>query len=119
MLHQCHDAPTAGHPGKNGTLELVNHYYWWPGISWFVKKYIAGCDHCQRYKQVAHPLAKLHLLTVLLAPWVVVRVDKVTGLPECERYNAIVTYIDLYSKQAHFIPTTTDVDMAGIANLHY
>ena len=119
VLCQCHDAPTTGHPGKNGTLELINRYYWWPGMSRFVEKYVAGCDRCQRYKQAAHPPAKLHPLPVPQAPWVVVGVDKVTGLPDCEGYDAIITYIDLYAKQAHFIPSTTDVDAAGIANLHY
>ena len=49
VLCQCHDAPTTGHPGKNGTLELINRYYWWPGMSRFVEKYVAGCDRCQRY----------------------------------------------------------------------
>jgi hypothetical protein len=30
VVKQCHNAITAGHPGKNGTIELVSCYYWWP-----------------------------------------------------------------------------------------
>ena len=43
----------------------------------------------------------------------------VTGLPLSNGYDAIVTYVDLYGKQAHFVPTTTTVDAAGIADIHY
>jgi hypothetical protein len=27
VVKSCHDAVHAGHPGKNGTIELVSHYY--------------------------------------------------------------------------------------------
>jgi hypothetical protein len=30
VVKQCHDSVTAGHPSKNGTIELVSRYYWWP-----------------------------------------------------------------------------------------
>ena len=36
VLQTCHDNLTAGHPGKNGTLELVGRHYWWPRMAAFV-----------------------------------------------------------------------------------
>ena len=84
-----------------------------------MEKYVAGCDHCQRYKQASHTPAKLHPLQVPQGPWTVIGVDAVTGLPKCKGYDAIITYIDLYGKQAHFLPSTTDVDASGIIDLHY
>ena len=36
-----------------------------------------------------------------------------------EGYNAIVVYIDHYSKQVHVIPTTSEVDTEGIMDIHY
>lgn len=30
VVQQCHDSPTAGHPGIHGTLALVDSHYWWP-----------------------------------------------------------------------------------------
>ena len=30
IVYLCHDTLTAGHPGRNGTLELVSRLYWWP-----------------------------------------------------------------------------------------
>ena len=45
-------------------------------------------------------------------------VDLITGLPTSKGYDAICTYVDLYTKQAHFIPTHETVDTSGIADLH-
>ena len=46
-------------------------------------------------------------------------VDLITGLPRIKGYNAIIVYTDHYSKQVHVLPTTTEVDADGIAELHY
>jgi hypothetical protein len=46
-------------------------------------------------------------------------VDLITGLPQIGKYDAIVVYIDHYSKQVHVLPTTSDVDAEGIADIHY
>ena len=45
--------------------------------------------------------------------------DLVTGLPLVNGYDAIAVYIDHYSKQVHVVPTTSEVDAEGIANIHH
>ena len=50
IVHNHHDSPVAGHPGRWKTLELVSRNYWWPGISRYVAKYVKGCDRCNRTK---------------------------------------------------------------------
>ena len=50
IVQMHHDLPSAGHPGRWKTYELVSRNYWWPGMSIFVKKYVTGCDMCQRMK---------------------------------------------------------------------
>ena len=119
IVQQCHDAPTAGHLGKHGTLELVSRLYWWPGISGFVEKYVLGCDQCQRYKAAAHPRATLQPHEVPEAPWTVIGVDLITGLPPSKGKNVIATYVDLYSKQVHLVATTDTVTADSIGDLHY
>ena len=32
LISAFHDAPAAGHPGQQRTLELVSRHYHWPGI---------------------------------------------------------------------------------------
>ena len=119
ILKLCHDSVTTGHPGRRGTLELVSRLYWWPGITTFVNKYVAGCEHCQRYKPARHPRATLQPHEVPAGPWQTVGVDLITGLPLVDGYDAIVVYIDHYSKQVHAIPTTSEVDADGVAEIHY
>jgi hypothetical protein len=119
IVSLCHNSPSAGHPGRRGTLELVNRFYWWPGRTAFVSKYVAGCDTCQRCKPARHPRSVLQPHDVPEGPWQTVGVDLITGLPPVGGYDAIVVYIDHYSKQVHVIPTTTEVDAEGIADIHY
>jgi len=42
-----HDSLPEGHPGHLKTLELIRRNYWWPGMTVFIKNYIAGCAICQ------------------------------------------------------------------------
>jgi hypothetical protein len=51
VVKTCHDSVTTGHPGKNGTIELVSRYYWWPRMGGFITAYVEGCDKCQRYRR--------------------------------------------------------------------
>ena len=123
ILKECHDSRTAGHPGRDCTLELVSRHYWWPLMRSFVDQYVRGCDQCQRFKSAPHPRTDPLPIAVPEGPWQVIGVDLVTGLPKSEgldgnKYNAIATYVDLHSKAAHFVLTTEQVDAEGIANIH-
>ena len=119
IVQICHDSSTAGHPGRRGTQELVSRLYWWPGLTMFVKRYVSGCDTCQRCKPAQHPRATLQPHDVPDGPWQTMGVDLVTGLPRVNGYDAIAVYIDHYSKQVHAIPTTSEVDADGMADIHY
>jgi hypothetical protein len=119
IVSLCHDSVSTGHPGRRGTLELVSQLYWWPGMTTFVHKYVAGCDACQRCKPAHHPRSTLQPHDVPDGPWQTVGINLVTGLPRVGRYDAIAVNIDHYSKQVHAIPTTSDVDADGIADIHY
>ena len=113
-----HDSLTAGHPGRNETLEAVTCLYWWPGMSSFIAKYVAGCETCQQMKPAAHPTAPLQLHDVPEGPWQMIRVDLITGLPKSKGFDVIAVYVDHYTKQCHAIPVKGTIDAAGIADLH-
>jgi len=58
QLH--HDTLIVGHGGQWKIVELVTRNYWWPGITKEVKRYVEGCDQCQRMKNRAEmPAGKL------------------------------------------------------------
>ena len=39
-----------GHPGINQTINLVQQYYWWPGLHHDAQHYVKGCAECQQNK---------------------------------------------------------------------
>ena len=61
-----HNIPAVGHGKRWKTVELVMRNYWWPGVTRDVRKYVKGCDLCQRIKNRTEELAgKLKLSEVL------------------------------------------------------
>ena len=61
-----HDVLAVGHGGQWKTTKLVTRNYWWPGVTRDVKRYMEGCDLCQRIKNRTEEVAgKLKLSKVL------------------------------------------------------
>src|SRR5258708_32889318 len=50
LVHAHHSTAVAGHLGRWKTLELVLRNYWWPGLSRYITKFVAGCDACNWMK---------------------------------------------------------------------
>jgi hypothetical protein len=119
IVRQCHDDATAGHPGLHGTLDLVDTHYWWPKMRSFVEKFVEGCDVCARKKLQRHPRAVTEPLAVPQGLWEEVGVDLITQLPESNGYDAILVATDLYGKQIHAIPCTSDINAEGVVDLFY
>ena len=87
-------------------------------MSVYVEKYVSGCDKCQRTKNRNQPThGLLQPNSVPTAPWQIISCDLITQLPKSSGYDAIFVVVDRLTKQAHFIPTTSNVDSPGIANL--
>ena len=45
-----HDVLVVEHGGRWKIIELVTRNYWWPGVIRDMRKYMNGCDMCQRMK---------------------------------------------------------------------
>ena len=113
VVRQCHDDPTAGHPGLHGTLDLVNTHFWWPTMWSFVEKYVDRCDTCAWKKLHQHPCAVTQLLDVPGGPWEEVGVDLITQLPESHGYDAI--FVAPTSSQSKSIPFPAKVTSQPMA----
>ena len=50
ILHECHDAPSSGHLGRDKTFLRVSEEFWWPHLYRWVANYIRSCEECQRIK---------------------------------------------------------------------
>ena len=56
LLHSIHSSPLSGHMGVFHTKAILERDFWWPGLSSFMKHFIAGCPVCQQNKTNTHPV---------------------------------------------------------------
>jgi hypothetical protein len=110
------DQPYAAHPGVAKTVKSIQRYYWWPRMWEEVKVYVNTCDSCQRVKASnAAPAGLLQPLPVPHRPWESISMDYIMDLPECDGHDAILTFVDRFTKMVHFRPTqksSTSLDAA-------
>jgi len=82
IIRLHHDMPVAGHGGQWKTVELVTRNFWWPGVTKEVKRYVEGCDACQRNKNhTEQPAGKLMPNSIPEKPWTHISADFITKLP--------------------------------------
>jgi len=99
-------------------VELVTRNYWWPGVTKKVKRYVEGCDQCQRMKNRAEmPAGKLRPNKVPERPWQHISVDFITKLPMSKGHDSILVVCDRFSKMSHFVVTTEKTMVEGLARL--
>ena len=48
IIRLHHNMPMGGHGGQWKTAEMVTRNFWWPEVTREVKRYVEGCDACQR-----------------------------------------------------------------------
>jgi len=85
-----------------------------------VRRYVDGCDACQRYKNQSEALAgKLMPNAIPEKPWSHISADFITKLPLAQGYDAILVVCDRFSKMAHFIATMEKTSAEGLAKLFW
>jgi len=118
IIRLHHDTPIAGHGGQWKTVELVTRNYWWPGIMKEVKRYMEGCDQCQRMKNRVERLAgKLRPNQIPERLWQHMSVDFITKLPMSKGHDLILVICDRFLKMSHFVATTEKTMAEGLARL--
>jgi len=99
-------------------VELVTRNFWWPGITKEVKRYVEGCDACQRNKNhIEQPAGKLMPNSIPEKPWTHISADFITKLPLAQGYDSILVVVDRLTKMVHFIPTMEKTLAEGLARL--
>lgn len=104
VILEVHSQRASGHPGTHKTIELIKETFCWRGLRTEVKQFLRNCHACRRAKAPRHK--KNGLLQPLLIPqrrWAYIAIDFVTGLPESNGNNAILTVTDRLTKAHHFI----------------
>ena len=103
ILRMKHDHPTAGHPGREKTIQLVKRDFHWPKLKDFVQDYVSSCMRCARNKPRRHkPHGLLQPLPVPDRPWSSLSMDHIEQLPKSSGYDAILVIVCRFSKMALF-----------------
>ncbi|KAG4036969.1 hypothetical protein PC123_g27462 [Phytophthora cactorum] len=69
ITYEYHDAPTAGHPGREKTYVLLTRDFYWNHQYKWVRTYVRACEVCQRVKSAAFPLALFQSLPTPSQCW--------------------------------------------------
>jgi len=119
LIRECHDSATAGHLGRDKTIEQMKRRFFWHGMATKVEEYVVTCDACQKNK----PSQRLTpgLLMPIPSPthafhtW---SMDLITQLPKSKRGNdAIVVWVDKFTKLRHYAACKTAIDAPSLARL--
>jgi transposase InsO family protein len=107
LLRMFHDEQC--HLGPDKTFAKLNHYFWFPGMTKFVKKY---CDHCLKCivgkKHTGPKQGLLHPIDKPPIPFHTVHADCVGPFPESpEGFKHILLIVDAFTKYLFLIPMQT------------
>ena len=118
LVKEAHDAPVAGHPGVEVTVEHLDRTYYWPGMNSFVRHFVRNYYTCHRAKYSRLPKQGfLRPLPVLNRPWRKVSLDFIIGLLISDGYDAILVVIDRLSKKRHLIPCNSTYNARDLVDL--
>ena len=113
-LHEHHDTPPAGHPGVGKMVDLLQRGHFWPGMVKDVRRYVANCATCRSTKSSKLPYqGLLKPMPLPCEPWTELAMDFITTLPRStgsddeKEYENILTVVDRFTKECHFIPVAS------------
>ncbi|CAG2231004.1 unnamed protein product [Mytilus edulis] len=89
VLFQCHDNKTSAHLGVRKTIERIRQKYYWPGLQADVRRYIKGCEFCNRRKNPCRTNKAPMQLVQSCHPMERIAADILGELPETENGNGI------------------------------
>ena len=70
VLSLAHDDPSAGHPGRDCTVDMVRRSYNWPGLTSSAALFVRSCDACQKSKASrSKPAGPITPLPIPNGPW--------------------------------------------------
>lgn len=112
-MQQFHDSSIAAHPGIRRTYLRIKQWYYWAFLHEDVSDYVQSCKACTHWKHSnAKKIRKMIPIPIPTECWEVVSIDFVTGLPESDGYDAIMTVVDKLSERSIYraINTTDDAE---------
>ena len=122
LVSSIHTSLASGHSGFFRTYSSLSCDYWWPGMSSFVRQFVAGCTLCQQMKVNTHPMtpALSPLPSSCTRPFQQLSVDLITGLPPSHGFDSLLVVVNHgLLKGVILIPCNKDIDAKGVAELFF
>ena len=124
VLKGFHDTAASGHLGRDKTLAMIKHWFYWPHMSRFIDEYVRTCDACNRTKTPRHlTYGELMPLPAPDRPWSDITLDFITDLPKSasclgtDFHDSIMVVVDRFTKMAHYSPCTKTLDSKQFSQL--
>lgn len=115
ILYACHDDAMAGHLGFHKTLDRIRYRYYFPKMSYYVRRYVQSCPDCQSKKLPAVTPAGLLQPLAVGEPFERVGIDLLGPFPRSAKgmkYIIVATeYCTRYAITAA-LPDATAVEVA-------
>ena len=126
LLELYHDDPLAGHFGRVRTKGLLERYVHWEGIDRDVREHVSSCPQCQGTAIPRHkPYGQLQTLPLPKGPMQELSMDFITNLPPTRNsltgqlVDSILVIVDRFTKYVRFIPVSTTINVAELAEVFY
>lgn len=113
VLQAMHDDPTSGYMRFARTYRRTLERFYWPRMRQDTAKYVASCEHCQRYKRpTSAPPGLLHPIPPPCFPFEVVGIDLMGPFPRSITGNRwiiiCVDHLTRYAETAAISAATAD-----------
>jgi len=122
LVHSLHCSPVGGHGGYFCTVHLVQHDYWWPGLTTFVCRFVAGCTTCQANKVNTHPTVPglCPISSSASRLFQQISCNMITDLLLSSDFDSVLVVVDHgLTKGVIFIPCHKAIDAASITALFF
>ena len=122
LVCSLHSSLAGGHGRYFRTVHLVQRDYWWPGLTTFVCRFVAGCTTCQANKVNTHPTIPglCPISSSASCPFQQISCDMITDPPLSSGFDSVMVMVNHgLTKGVIFIPCHKAIDAAGIAALFF
>ncbi len=109
LIRKAHDFLISDHSNMNRMLDLLRWSYCWLKMRTTIKRYIWNCYVCRRSKASRDRINELlKSLSIFEQRWQDISLNFIINLLKSDESNAILTVIDRFSKEHHYILCWSD-----------
>jgi hypothetical protein len=121
VFYEFHDAPGSGHRGCTRLYLRMREFFFWPGMSKDILKYVSGCHSCQINSASNRQTAGiLKPLDIPHSPFESVSMDFIINLPKTKSGNTgIYVIVDRLTKLVSFQPMPPKFDAPFTAKVYF